>query len=303
MWESDYLKRLPKAKEANPENETLQGINTNTISDASTIIDVMQDAVKDVKQQVQAATGNYPPPTDPSAWKDDKYEWYSDKGTGKMEKISTIYRFNATDDMVYYPVYDSQAPNIITGWVGYTKSDFEQYWASVKQLNLKEKYTLKPGTEDALEAKFFPNQAATQTLTTTTTTADQIKLAKDYRAWANSTPELSAKYGKTSKYDLDATSNKPYNTNFEKSYAAGKSDFDKRTTNISKVKIGNTVTIQPGKLNLYHKQSNGTFNKVATATVDSDLSQNKVTINDISGNYYYVKIQGKSYWISKSSTK
>jgi hypothetical protein len=284
------------------EIELKQDVKTVKVTDMNNVTTTIE-TVKDALQQVKdAATNNYLPPTDPAAWKDDKYEWYTDKGTGKMEKMYTIYRFNATDGMVYYPVYDDQDTSIITGWIGYTKSDFDQNWASLKQLKLKEKYTHLPGTEDALDAKFFPNQSPTPT-PVTNPTPDQIKTAKEYRAWANSTTELSAKYGKSSKYDLDATSNKPYNTNFEKSYAAGKSEFDNRTKNILKVKIGNTVVIQPGKLNLYHKQSNGTFNKVATATVNSDLSQNKVTINDISGNYYYVKIQGKSYWISKSSTK
>jgi len=45
--------------------------------------------------------------------------------------------------------------------------------------------------------------------------------------WANSTPELSKKYGKESEFDLDA-SRKPANSGtFEKSFSKGKSQFDK----------------------------------------------------------------------------
>ena len=54
------------------------------------------------------------------------------------------------------------------------------------------------------------------------------KLAIDYRKWANSTPELSRKYGKTSKYDLDRQTNgEPNNSHFQRSYAAGKVEFHK----------------------------------------------------------------------------
>jgi hypothetical protein len=51
--------------------------------------------------------------------------------------------------------------------------------------------------------------------------------ARLYRLWANSTPELSKKYGKESEFDLDA-SRKPANSGtFEKSFSKGKSQFDK----------------------------------------------------------------------------
>ena len=51
--------------------------------------------------------------------------------------------------------------------------------------------------------------------------------ARLYRLWANSTPELSKKYGKESEFDLDAI-RKPSNSGtFEKSFSKGKSQFDK----------------------------------------------------------------------------
>lgn len=51
--------------------------------------------------------------------------------------------------------------------------------------------------------------------------------ARLYRLWANSTPELSKKYGKESEFDLDA-SRKPANSGtFENSFSKGKSQFDK----------------------------------------------------------------------------
>jgi len=59
-----------------------------------------------------------------------------------------------------------------------------------------------------------------------TPTAAQVALATAYRIWANSTDELNKKYGKKSKYDLDASSSTPYNSFFEKSYAAGKADYE-----------------------------------------------------------------------------
>mgnify|MGYP003638925544 CR=1 FL=1 len=58
-------------------------------------------------------------------------------------------------------------------------------------------------------------------------TQAQIELATAYRIWANSTDTLNKKYGKKSSYDLDATSNVPYNSYFTKSYAAGKTEYEK----------------------------------------------------------------------------
>ena len=48
-----------------------------------------------------------------------------------------------------------------------------------------------------------------------------------YRLWANSTPELSKKYGKESEYDLDAIRKDPTSGTFNKSYSQGKDSFDK----------------------------------------------------------------------------
>ena len=58
-------------------------------------------------------------------------------------------------------------------------------------------------------------------------TTAQKELATAYRIWANSTDTLKKKYGKLSSYDLDATSNTPYNSWFTKSYAAGKTEYEK----------------------------------------------------------------------------
>ena len=52
----------------------------------------------------------------------------------------------------------------------------------------------------------------------------KTKLATTYRAWANSSPELSKKYGKQSEYDLDTTGTA--NSWFDRSYAAGKDEFE-----------------------------------------------------------------------------
>ena len=57
-----------------------------------------------------------------------------------------------------------------------------------------------------------------------TQAATNSDLATAYRAWANSTEELKKKYGKTSKYDLDATGSA--NSFFDKSYAAGKAEYE-----------------------------------------------------------------------------
>jgi hypothetical protein len=56
---------------------------------------------------------------------------------------------------------------------------------------------------------------------------DGYNLAKKYRLWANSSVELSKKYGKQSIYNLDRIYDKdPGNSYFTKSYKAGKSEFD-----------------------------------------------------------------------------
>jgi hypothetical protein len=54
----------------------------------------------------------------------------------------------------------------------------------------------------------------------------QKTIAKLYRQWANSSDDLSKKYGKKSIYDLDETSSNPYGGSFLKSYKVGKTKFD-----------------------------------------------------------------------------
>jgi hypothetical protein len=49
-----------------------------------------------------------------------------------------------------------------------------------------------------------------------------------FRKWANSTDELKKKYGKPSKYDLDATG-KPDNSFIRKAYAAAKTEYEEST--------------------------------------------------------------------------
>lgn len=57
-------------------------------------------------------------------------------------------------------------------------------------------------------------------------------LAAAYRIWANSTDELSKKYGKKSKYKLDVKSDTPDNNYFLNSYKEGKADYEKYLANI-----------------------------------------------------------------------
>jgi hypothetical protein len=140
----------------------------------------------------------------------------------------------------------------------------------------------------------------------TNPTAAQIDMAKEYRLWANSTPELKSKYGKTSTYDLDATSNKPWNSNFEKSYAAGKSEFDQRTPGTVTPpppatwtpKKMERVKVKPGTLQLYYRKPDGTFTPKKVTTAENN---DTVTVQDIVNGYYYVGIGGNMYWI-KSNT-
>jgi len=54
----------------------------------------------------------------------------------------------------------------------------------------------------------------------------QKTIAKLYREWANSSDNLSKKYGKKSVYDLDEISSDPYGGTFLKSYKVGKTKFD-----------------------------------------------------------------------------
>jgi len=199
------------------------------------------------------------------------------------------------------------------------QTDAEVKGVDTDALQSKENIIFNKGSEETVtdpKSGSEVNTVATPTPTpitptptpVTNPTAEQLKLAKDYRTWANSTPELKVKYGKTSPYDLDATSSKPYNTNFEKSYAVGKSDFDKRTPvtvtpPASGRKKGDTITLKPGTVTLYYKNSDGTYKKAGSIPAGNDLSKNKVKINDVSGDNYYITISGKSYWINKSVVK
>lgn len=201
------------------------------------------------------------------------------------------------------------------------QADAEIKGVDTDALQSKENIIFNKGSEETVtepESGSEVNNVVTPTPTTTPVTptpspvtnptAEQLKLAKDYRTWANSTPELKSKYGKTSPYDLDATSSKPYNTNFEKSYAVGKADFDKRTPGTvtppaAGRKKGDVITLKPGTVTLYYKNSDGTYKKAASILAGNDLSKNKVTINDVSGDNYYITISGKSYWINKSVVK
>jgi hypothetical protein len=72
-----------------------------------------------------------------------------------------------------------------------------------------------------------------QPIASSTPTAEQTALATAYRIWANSTDELSKKYGKKSQYDLDATRSNPYGGTFLQSYAAGKTEYEASLKGVS----------------------------------------------------------------------
>ena len=307
MWESEYLKKLEEAKKANPTNDELKKIDTDSISDASTIIDTMQDAAKDIKQQVQSATGNYPPPTDASAWVDNKYTWYTDKGTGKFEQGPDVYRYGGNADK-YFLVFPEDSSTNGLAWKSIDALVFNAKHANYKDIYYKAMWAERNDLKWLRDLKLpgdVPSTPAAPTPVTNPTTA-QIDMAREYRLWANSTPELKSKYGKTSTYDLDATSNKPWNSNFEKSYAVGKTEFDQRTPGTVTPppppkwvpKKMEEVKVKPGTLQLYYRKSDGTFTpKLVTTAGNNDT----VIVQDIVNGYYYVSIEGKMYWI-KSNT-
>lgn len=72
-----------------------------------------------------------------------------------------------------------------------------------------------------------PSEVPTQSGSTPSGSDAERALATAYRIWANSTEELSKKYGKKSQFDLDSSSSNPYNKNFLDSYAVGKADYEK----------------------------------------------------------------------------
>jgi hypothetical protein len=311
MFEDNYLTRLNDAKKANP--DAVKGFNTSTIDNVPTNIEAVKDALQQVKTAADDLNANPElkliapgdPATgkiNPDAWKNGVYEWYViDYSTKRFQ--NKVYNLDDSDPNVYYWAEGNKVINTPGHWASYTKENFFTNYSDASKLGYPG--WADPNTEDKLTAKFRQPETATSTPTAPTT--EQIKLAKDYRAWANSTPELSAKYGKTSTYDLDAVSSKPYNTNFEKSYAVGKDEFERRTpgtiTPTTEKKKGDIVTLKPGEFNLHYKKSDGTFAYAKTTTAGNDLSKNKVKIGDISGNYYYVMIGTKGYWVNKNYFK
>lgn len=82
-------------------------------------------------------------------------------------------------------------------------------------------------------------------------TQAQIDLAIAYRKWANSTDALKKKWGKTSTYDLDETSAKPYNQYFLDSYnGGGKAEYEAYLKSKGSGSSGSgTITVNQAKLN------------------------------------------------------
>jgi len=272
----------------------------------------IKDVANDIKQQIQSATGNYPPPTDASAWVDNKYTWYTDKGTGKFEKGPDVYRYGGNADKYFLVFPEDESTNGLA-WKSIDALVFNEKHAKYKDIYYKAMWADRNDLKWLRDLKLPGDVPSTPVAPTPVTnpTAAQIDMAREYRLWANSTPELKSKYGKTSTYDLDATTNKPWNSNFEKSYAAGKTEFDQRTPGTvtppsNTVKKGDKVTLKPNQtLNLYWRKPDGTFTQSTnppTASVGPTAANNKVTIDDIVNGYYYVSIGSKKYWIKASAT-
>lgn len=78
----------------------------------------------------------------------------------------------------------------------------------------------------------------------------KVKMATDYRKWANSTDELSKIYGKKSKYDLDKISKTPAGGTFSSSYKVGAKDYDYfRVTGVNrKIEKKNPVSTTKGDI-------------------------------------------------------
>jgi hypothetical protein len=110
--------------------------------------------------------------------------------------------------------------------------------------------------------------------------------ARLYRLWANSTPELSKKYGKESEFDLDAI-RKPANSGtFEKSFSKGKSQFDKDyliVPNKYSFKDGVNVISDQNK-SLYITQGGRVKYKVNTKKVLPEKLSTDDLIYDSNGN-------------------
>tara|TARA_R110000868_G_scaffold120986_1_gene321013 strand:- start:5538 stop:6314 length:777 start_codon:yes stop_codon:yes gene_type:complete len=104
----------------------------------------------------------------------------------------------------------------------------------------KEKKTSESDTSE--ESVVTPPDKSDETKSSPSAVDTAIAIA--YRTWANSTDALIKKYGKKSKYDLDATSNNPTKGTFSRSYAEGKNEFDKYNKSNSNDKSKPSATNQ-----------------------------------------------------------
>ena len=125
--------------------------------------------------------------------------------------------------------------------------------------------------------------------------------ARLYRLWANSTPELSKKYGKESEFDLD-DSKKPANSGtFEKSFSKGKSQFDKDWLIVPKkytIKSGSITITDGGKELLFTKGG-----RIKYSVMTKKVLPEKLTDQD----YFYIGDRDgfirddKTYYAGKGS--
>ena len=92
-----------------------------------------------------------------------------------------------------------------------------------------------------------------------------------FRAWANSTPELAAKYGKTSSFDLDATGK--FNNSFiNKAYAVAKAEYDLTKVTAEKEK---NFKYKAGDIVYYRIKSNGKVKTFDTNTNTAEIDKQK----------------------------
>ena len=173
-------------------------------------------------------------------------------------------------------------------------------------LQSKENIIFNKDSEETVSQPSVTPDANTTAVTPTVTTPtdDQIKLAKEYRIWANSTPALKKKYGKTSPYDLDAVSSKPWNTYFEKSYAVGKTEFEQRTPGVV-----TTPEDQPASKQLVFNNKKGTViqtyyynakTKKYTPAAKWSVEGNekiKYLSKSADGKMWYIDLAGTKTWI------
>lgn len=101
---------------------------------------------------------------------------------------------------------------IITNYNTYLKEQFNME-AAMKQMQQETPKEEKPATGGSSTS--LPSTGFSQ------------EEGDEFRQWANSTDELKRKYGKSSKYDLDATG-KPDNNFIRKAYKAAKGEYEKR---------------------------------------------------------------------------